>query len=81
MDEFNMSAFKFQFFSYILSGFMARAFKFQFFFFLLSGFTLSSLIIHSIGFGPFNFADYPHLSISRNGHLGFHSSFEYCLLL
>ena len=29
MDEFNLSAFKFQFFSYILSGFMARAFKFQ----------------------------------------------------
>ena len=41
----------FNFFSYILSGFMAKAFKFQFFFFfLLSGFTLSSLIIHGIGF-------------------------------
>ena len=36
MDEFNLSAFKFQFFffSYILSRFMAKALKFQFYFIL-----------------------------------------------
>ena len=44
MDEFNLSAFKFQFFSYILSGFMARAFKFQFFFFCF----LDLLSLHSL---------------------------------
>ena len=54
----------FNFFTYIISGFMAKAFKFLyffffFFFFWLSGFTLFSLIIHSVGFGPFNFANYP----------------------
>ena len=41
-----MSAFKFQFFSYILSGFMARAFKFQIFFFFFRFLDLLSL--HSL---------------------------------
>ena len=45
MDEFNPSAFKFQFFfSYILSGFLAKAFKFQIFFFL--AFWVYSLFTH-----------------------------------